>query len=274
MKNWLKGVCLVLLVLGFCFFPKAKQSFDLDAISSKLSYQKEWDLSSSSPLLDTILDQSFSYLAAGSQSYAFLSEDGKYVLKFFKMKRLNPKLFSFGKTNKRQKRADELFGALKLSYEQFKEESGLQFIHLNRTKHLNKRVQLITKTGEKIDLSLYNVPFIIQERAELIYDHLSSLLNKNDQKAVEEALKSFFSLIQKRGEKGLIDLDTGITNNFGYANGRAIQIDTGRLVRVENQSGASAQELARISSKIELWLKERHPEFLPKFKTIVEKYKY
>src|SRR5689334_14456085 len=36
--------------------------------------------------LDRILSQPFRYLSAGSQSYAFVSEDGKYVIKFFRMK--------------------------------------------------------------------------------------------------------------------------------------------------------------------------------------------
>ncbi|MBS0605157.1 MAG: hypothetical protein JSS60_09020 [Verrucomicrobia bacterium] len=40
--------------------------------------------------VDRILTQKFTYLARGSQAFAFISEDGKYVLKLFKQHKWHP----------------------------------------------------------------------------------------------------------------------------------------------------------------------------------------
>src|SRR5215470_15903037 len=43
--------------------------------------------------LHAILNQRFSYIGKGHQSYAFVSEDNQYVLKFFKFTYLKPSWF-------------------------------------------------------------------------------------------------------------------------------------------------------------------------------------
>src|SRR4029079_17540498 len=80
---------LLLLGVGL-YLCSYRRGFTVEKISSKLSFNEAWEihplsLEARDHLLHTVLSQTFYYLGSGSQSYAFASQDGKYVLKFFKM---------------------------------------------------------------------------------------------------------------------------------------------------------------------------------------------
>src|SRR5258708_2635099 len=53
----------------------------------------EWDIPSlignEKKEIDQLLNQEFTYLSKGAQSYVFVSQDQKYVIKFFKLNKFN-----------------------------------------------------------------------------------------------------------------------------------------------------------------------------------------
>jgi len=64
-------------------------------ITSNLPYHSKWDVTIEQEDIEEAeqaLFQPYHYLESGSQSFVFISEDGEYILKFFKHKRwrLNP----------------------------------------------------------------------------------------------------------------------------------------------------------------------------------------
>ena len=257
----------LLVVLGYICIPP-KKNF-LNQVTSTLKARPEWetDLTSPlSPLVDQILNQKFSYLARGTQSYAFISEDQKYVLKFIKMNHVTPRRITEKlnriKREKKETKLQQMFGALHYAYHHFKEETGIVFLHLNCTPHWNKKVSLVGKDGENIVLSLDNSCFILQEKAELLYTCLGRLIENNQMEAAKERIRSFLSLIQKRGSLGLFDHDKSISNNFGFLNDRPIQLDVAGLYQAPLDPQA---EVARVGLRIRNRIEERFPQFLPHY---------
>src|SRR5271157_3130153 len=77
---------LALLIPIDRYFFKCNASFSIRYLYSCMPNQPQWDLPPLTPQqelqLDRILEQKFRYLAKGTHCYAFVSEDGKYVMKF------------------------------------------------------------------------------------------------------------------------------------------------------------------------------------------------
>ncbi len=84
-------VFLVIFILGRVYY-RATDDFRLGNMTHNTSPRFEWNTApldtEQMAVVRTILDQPYRYLGKGAQSYAFLSEDGNYVLKFFKFKHL------------------------------------------------------------------------------------------------------------------------------------------------------------------------------------------
>src|SRR6266567_3530070 len=87
-----------LLVGGFCtvgYLCKGPtRSFALCKISSSLPPNKEWETAplegESERELERALCQPYHFLSKGAQAFVFKSEDGRYVIKFFKLHHLQP----------------------------------------------------------------------------------------------------------------------------------------------------------------------------------------
>ncbi len=85
-----------------------------------------------------ILDQEFTYKAKGHHVYAFISQDGKYILKLFRYHKFKPafwwKLFSNKwrekKMNMKKERLQFLETSHKIAFQHLKEETQVFYIHL------------------------------------------------------------------------------------------------------------------------------------------------
>jgi len=182
-----------------------------------------------------ILDQPFHYLASGHECFAFASEDGRFILKFFKLQPLRFTYFRdalksgeelpfFQKLITAHKdRLQRTFSSCKIAYDLLKEETGLLYFHHNPIDSFCKLVTITDPSGIAHRINLNTTPFILQKRAELAYPYLLS----SDQKRGEELIDSLFALIEARREKGIMDRDPAIYKNFGYDGERLIEIDVG-----------------------------------------------
>lgn len=214
-------------------------------IQSHYPYNGAWDVQN--PPLPDVFEQRFVYLAAGGQCFAFLSEDGKYVLKFFKhpLKKLNRDYSSY-----------------KLAMEKLPEETGLLFVHLNKTKNLEKKARIVDKLGIEHRVDLDRHDFILQKRAVMTYPHLLHLVQANDLEGAKEAIDSICALILNRCQKGIHDDDAKIHRNCGFIDNQAVIIDVGRFrpdVRRLDPKVQSA-DLIRCTEKLKAYLEEISPE--------------
>lgn len=249
-------LALLLTLWGAHFAYHSKTlGFSVAKITSDFSYHPEWDVKNQDETqLGSLLSQPFRYLGAGSQSYAFVSEDGKTVLKFFRMKHQIFHVKDFFMGDRSQERKENLFSIYashKIAFEEMKEDAGLIYLHLNKTNHLNKKVKLIDRLHRSYTVDLDQVEFVVQERAELIFDRLKRLLH--DHNGLNNALTEVMQLVQRRIDKGIADHDKAVTHNFGFVGDRAIQLDVGRIFHAHKPHNKS-KERERILERIDKWL--------------------
>lgn len=270
------------LFLGIDRFVHHKSMhFSLDKITSHHSYSPEWVIPALSAEeqkeLDQILNQKFTYYSKGSQSYVFISEDKKHILKFLKQHKLRPKSWlayiplSFNPYYQEQlfKKAKcrTTFNACKTAYMELKKESGLIYIHLNRSPDLHKKVTIFDKNGKHHVVNIDKTNFYVQKRAQLIYSRIAELMHDGNVEGAKQIISSVFALIDFLGKKGIVDNDPILRKNFGLIDDVAVQIDIGKMrIDPERQRNlAYKQEIGSITNSFKLWLKKNYPELTDYF---------
>lgn len=237
----LLAIFLVTIFIGWRWQQQDKK-FSKDQISSFLPHHPEWDVSLCSiTSLDQIFHQPFYYLATGVQSFAFVSQDGKYVLKFFKTPT----------TEKRRQKLIQTKTAYHLAYHEFPEDTGLLFIHLTPRQNLQKTVMLIDHKGKQHLIDLDQTPFVVQEKAELIFDRFKKLVMSQDSQGLKRSVAAVLNLVQRRLDRGFTDDDKAVTHNYGFVADRPIHFDIGRL-----HKGIRDGEYDTFAKRIDTWLLE------------------
>ena len=270
------------LFLGIDRFVHQKSNrFSLDKITTYHSYSPEWEIPSLATedlkALDQILNQKFTYYNKGSQSYVFISEDKKYILKFLKQQKLRPKSWlayiplSFNPYYQehlfKQKKCHATFNACKTAFLELKKEAGLIYVHINNTRDLNKKVTIFDKNGERHIVDIDRTSFYVQKRAQLIYSRISELMHTGDIEGAKQIITSVFSLIDFLGKKGVVDNDPILRKNFGLIDDVAVQIDIGklRIDPIRQQNLAYKHEVDSITHSFKIWLDKNYPQLSEHF---------
>jgi hypothetical protein len=271
------GLILVAVLLKkFC--TSKTDGFALYKICSSLSYCPEWDANPSSfqedPDIVNIFDQPFQYLAKGAQSYVFASSDGKTVIKFFRIYHLTPPLwltalslplpwqpYKVGKMLEKRRELDKDFQSYKIAFQELKEETGLLYLHLNKTDHLKKRLTIYDKIGIAHKLDLDQMEFLVQKRATLVFPSIHQLVKTEGMDGAKEAISALVKLLARRCEKGIADKDPDLNTNFGFLHKIPVQIDIGRFRREKEHeySKEDRDEIIRITDHFRQWLDQNYP---------------
>lgn len=235
-----------------------KPSFSLEQISSTLSPKAEWSLPQPSAeekkSLDLIFNQKFTFLGEGAQAFAFQSEDGKTVLKLFKMRRFTPSIIDQlcpHIVRRRLRNLNWVFNGYKIGYDQFRSQSGLVWIHLAKTDYLHHTITLVDQSGKEHLLDLDTTEFVLQEKAELLFDRLKQLYKAGKTKEAEWAIASILHLIEHRVAKGYADRDKAVSYNYGFVGDKPIHLDLGRLYK-----GKKDGQLEHVQRRIDRWVEE------------------
>lgn len=265
---------LSLYGLGRLYY-RLTDGFTVSNITSDFPYQPEWEVA---PLLENekatfgeAINQPYTYLGKGCQSYVFASKDGQYVIKFFKYQRyrLHPWLTYFPplpaivkyRQEKLEKKWNKLNGFVKswkLVFENLKEETGLIFVHLNKTTHLQHQLTIYDKIGRKHLVDLDQMEFCIQRRATMLCDTLLDYKAKKDLIGAQQLIHKLLHLILSEYARGFADNDHALMQNTGVVDGRPVHIDVGQFVK---QSPVNiSQELFTKTYKFKIWLRTHYPE--------------
>jgi hypothetical protein len=282
-KNIFRIIATLILVLsiyglGRLYF-YLTAGFTLSNISSDFTYQPEWEVrpltGGENDLLNSALGQTYHYLGKGCQSYVFVSRDGEYVIKFFKYQRFRmqpwltffpplPAIVKYREEKKEKKwfKLDGFIKSWKVAFEYLKDETGLIFIHLNKTKSLNKNLIIFDKLGIEHQIDLDQMEFCIQHRAEMLCDVLLRYKQENDLKSAQVLIDRLLALIVSEYHRGLADNDHALMQNTGVVQGNPIHIDVGQFVINENVKEPTFyhQELFTKNYKFKLWLFQHYPE--------------
>ncbi len=265
------------LIKKFCY--RQTDGFALYKICSSFSYCSDWETTSSPSQEDedqisAILDQPFYYLAKGAQSYVFASADGQTVIKFFRLYHLRPPLwltalelplplqpYKIRKMLEKRLELEKDFQSYKIAFQALKEETGLLYLHLNKTNHLKKSVTIYDKIGIAYPLDLDQMEFLIQKRASLVFPSITCLVNREGLDAAKEAISALVKLLVKRCEKGIFDKDPDLNTNFGFLHKIPVQIDIGRFRKMQEDTHSEdyRNEVIRITDNFRQWLDQNYP---------------
>ncbi len=262
-KGFLLIVVAVLIYFSIFTFEKVTDGFTLYQIHSSLPPAPQFEViltEEKKGELQSCLDQTFYYIGKGCQFYVFESQDGECVLKFFKHKHLRPlswllkipmpqrwRSLCLAKIERREKRVVDLFTSCKLAYEKMPEESGLLFIHLNRSVALEKKVVLVDKLGCAHAIPIDQYEFVMQKKAIPLKKFFPHIGREELPKRVEQLKR----LILARCMVGICDDDPAFVQNVAFlpTEERAIYVDIGRFY--EKKSMMEEQEqIADLSHRL------------------------
>lgn len=273
----MSGIVLsAVLLKQFCYHQT--DGFALCKIRSRLPYHPEWETNpptaNEQELLLKTLDQPFYYLAKGAQSFVFASADGQSVIKFFRLHHLTPPLwltflslpphcmlFKIRKIIEKRQELEKDFQSYKIAFEQMKDETGLLYLHLNKTSQLKKRLTIYDKIGIAHELDLDQMEFLVQKKATLVYPSIEHLMQTEGLSKTKAAISALVRLLVHRCEKGIFDKDPDLNTNFGFLGHSPVQIDIGRFRMQEERKDpeATREEIVRITDHFRQWLDCHYP---------------
>lgn len=268
-------------------------NFYPEGIQNDFAYNPDWDVPplslSEKEALKASLSKPLTYLNKGAQIFAFQTEDGKYVLKFFKFKHSKPSYFvevlpPIGplkkyKEEKRIKKLDKialLFKGHIDAYKHDKEDTGLVYLHLNKTQHdWNMDVTISDKLGRKFSVSLDDHVFVIQKKGIVLRDALRQSLKAGKVEQTTQELKQIVDLYMREYKKGIYDCDHGLTHNTGFTfEGNAFRFDVGKSCYGEEFKSASfiRKDMDKVLAMMSEWLRDNFKTVEPKIMSEVRRY--
>lgn len=220
--------------------------------------------------LESILEQPFTFLGSGNQSFAFESRDRQTVLKLFKFHTLQgfdpydlvPEYFqSFHENHAkdRKKKVDRLLNGLIFAENYNRDNAGILYIHFPPTPLFGKKVSIQDRAGRIHSLNLAEYVFVLQKKAVPLGETLKGHLNQGDVQGAVAKLFALYRMIAQDLKNGLYDQDHNVMANMGFVGETPIRIDFGKL---SLQKIEIEKEIAKINNeRILPWLKKNYPEF-------------
>ncbi len=193
--------------------------FIISNIRSNMTPDPRWEPNSPQVFEKSLFNMPFHYLSSGGQSYVFASLDGKHVIKFFKHHRLQRK----------PKKLERDFNSYIIAKNLLENQTGLVYVHLNKTHNLNQTISLVDKLGISHKINLDEYEFIVQKRVELVFPYLEKLIRTGQEEKAHKAIDSLLSIMSTRSQLNIYDEDARIQRNFGFLEDGAIILDVGRL---------------------------------------------
>lgn len=258
------GVLVIILII-FSFFDR---QFKLSNV------QGNWPLVESSQITDKqqlylqqVFSQPFRYLDRGKQSFVFISQDQRYVLKFFDNRCLRsgmlPFLFSI-KEKRCKKRLAQLFNGYQTTAALDPDHTGLLFLQLAPDPSYSLHINVIDRFGIRHEINLAEVPFVLQEKAVPLRELISSLLSEGNVAEAENRLHQLIEMYVDGYQRGIVDLDHNFMYNTGFVGDRPIRIDLGRLKTNEKIKDPETyrQDMEKVFVKrLDEWLERHFPKY-------------
>jgi hypothetical protein len=284
-KIFFRTIFVILGFVGLSYFCQSQtKGFRLQEILSDIPNNPAWDVD---PLpveqqkeVVQKLNQKFSYLGSGNQSHAFLGEDQKTVLKFFRnndlslMRILNK--FSVEKwlwrfTKKFDPRG--VFDSCKLAYLDLQDQTAISYLHLNKTRDQFKPIVLVDNSGVSHTVDLDSMEFMVQDYCELAVVRIAARMKSGDVEGAEATVRSLFAAIEDWSKRGVHIDNPALKRNIGFCGDKVIMLDVGSL-RKDTSVMTTEQikrEVKHVTRALGRWINKKHPELHPCFEQELSK---
>lgn len=275
LKFLLISIALLALFYGVGrLYYQVTGGFLVSNITSGHGYDSRWETAEASEETKKALDQKFTYLGKGCQSYVFASDDGAYVLKFFKYQRFRPQnwvnYFRFipvvdnlqlEKIEKKKNKLEAIYTSWKIANDHLRPETGVVYVHLNKTQDLFKPIEIKDKLGLRHTISLDDTEFMLQKRAVMLCPTLDKMMADQQEEKAIELIDKIVAMVLSENQRGLADHDNALMQNTGVIDGEPVHIDIGQFVQSEKMKDPAIyhHELFSKTWKFRRWLEKRYP---------------
>jgi len=267
----MKKLSILFLLVVFCLgvgrtWYWATDGFRLSRIEGFEEIGKERAFSEEA---EVALSQRFFYLARGRQCFAFVSEDGKYVLKFPRLDRYKDRIlfcaFPSSSDQKRQSnlsRKERLFDSFEIACDQLQEDTAI--LAMYNAPKTGKEVEIVDRLGRKVRLPLEKTGFILQRKLPLFKDVFQEAFANHDLKEINRILDRLLAVVVRVADRGIVSKDGSFLKNFAFDEKQAYQIDVGSYYRMDHLPSNEVFAIS-IHSNVETlraWLRHKDPAFL------------
>jgi hypothetical protein len=275
-----KPLIFFFLFIGIAFFCDYQtKGFRFYEICSDIENRPSWEISETPPSdkISPLFSQVFTFYSKGDQSYVFLGEDQETILKFFKHDHLSPikllkKIFPFSHFHvlltkvfqSKDRYLIPVFDSAKIAFDHLKEETGLLYVHLNKTHGICPIIEIKDNLGISHTVALDETEFVIQKRAKLAFPKIKRLLVQKDFISAKQHIRELMRALSSRCEKGIRNVDYSSHRNMGILHHHIIEFDIGSYVydvSVTEETGKKI-ELLNHTKKIRRWLKKYSPDLI------------
>ena len=257
----------------------ATDAFFLAKVQSTLPFNPEYNLE---PLpekdqeeVTCALTQNYTYLGHGGQCFAFVSEDNRYVLKLLNHSKRRHSFYSSWpflpgclqkriskKTQRKKQKQERDFTSYLMAIRDLQEQTGIIFVHLNKTTSLHKTITITDKKGNYFTINLDHYEFLLQKKADNIHDKIQFFMDNSQQAKAQSLIDSLITSLIARSIKSIIDDDAVLYKNFGCIDDKCLFIDVGRFRKDPRIADPTIyiEDIYRITTPFTRWLKQNYPE--------------
>lgn len=170
--------------------------------------------------------------------------------------------YRFQKIDKRNLKLWDAFASCKLAYDQLKQETGLVYLHLNKTRDLKIKVLLIDQNDKKHRLDLDGVEFVVQKRAIPVYQKVRQYVEKGEYSRAQKAIVEVLHLVKNRTHKKIVNQEvdrSDVTRNYGFIGDTCVHLDVAAFC-VTQDTQEMQGELLKTFEKLRQWSHDNYPE--------------
>lgn len=280
-KRLLK-LSLIALCAAFCLrgaYYTLSEGFSLRRIKAPVLFSDDLSMpppsDSTLKTLTDISSQQFRYLKKGSQAYAFASEDGRYILKLFKLHHLQSadwlsSIPAFGiirqyrdnLVHRRQYRIGLTLSSYKLAAEHLPDECALLYTQILPSSTYSLPITIRDAVGRTYTIDLAQHGFALQRRSQLVLPSFERWIKEGDLVQAKQAIDSLVALIARRSAKGIRDTDPDLHKNAGLLGKTAMFIDIGSFFATPSIAAPEEmkKDMKKVFSRFSEWLGKRSPE--------------
>ncbi|MBP9840805.1 MAG: hypothetical protein KBC64_00075 [Simkaniaceae bacterium] len=263
MKKWITVLGVIsALVVGERVYHFATDGFYESRIVANLPNREEWESPITPP--EGALLQPYYYLGCGGQSFVFTSEDGKFVLKFFKHHRWKKTLWNILHGRSEEERVYSRDHSLRSAIYALKylpSESRVEYVHLNTGDHQLPTVTCIDRLTRVHHFDLNKYQFLLQRKGCTLKEQLLKRKKKGDLEGAKQDIKNTLNLYIACHQKGIENHDPKVLRNFGFFKDTPIVIDSGALWEYlgENPAPIPIEKMKKETQSLIKWAKIHYP---------------
>lgn len=218
-------------------YKRSVHPFRLSRLKVDFPDIQSWETPVPNQEVKLILEKPFIFLSKGKQSDVFLSQDGKYVLKFFrfdmsqfhwgrKVRAAIKKIFRLKQNDiglHRMNRVYSTFQSCKIAYDLIPHLTKLVYVHLNLKSHVLPKIKVKGRFGFFYEIDPAQYRFVIQKRGL----SLESAVQIASMDELHHIKTSLFTMLDQLSQAGVANTDRASYKNFHICEKEAIVSDVG-----------------------------------------------